>query len=147
MKVVVDTNNIIVEHSIRHESRYIDGRFEIVEEYTDPKYVWDFVRTITNMSICDREESFGISTPYEVLAYYSYNDAKERYDKWKKEKEGICVFDEVTTVGGVRCLVTQKVGSICNYITSEGACGRIGEACLTKTGRRFTDLKEFMEDK
>ena len=137
--------NTLVETT--YDSPVIHVEFDIRRDHlVEGDLVWQLCNDIANMSYENREECFGYRHLANITHHFSYKEARKLYDKWKKEKEAICVFDEVTPLSNVRCLVTQKVGSVCNYITSDGACGRMDEAFLTKTGRRFTDLKEFMED-
>ena len=148
MIYTIDTENCmndVVETT--SDSPVIHMEFDIRRDHlVDGDLVWELCNDIANMSYENRRECFGYTHLANITHFYSYEKARKLYDKWKKEKEGICVFDEVTTVGGVRCLVIQKKGSMCTYITSNGDCDIRAEAVLTKTGRRFTDLKEFMED-
>ena len=88
---------------------YIDGLRK------GQKEVWDFVRIITDMTECERKECFGGST-CDLDEYMTYQEAKTKYDEWKKKKDEIRVGDEVEQITasgnpvGLKCVVTKIVG-------------------------------------
>ena len=129
------------------DSPVIHIEFDIRRDHlVDGDRVWKLCNDIANMRYENREECFGYRHLANITHHFSYKKARKLYDKWKEEKEGICVFDEVTTLDGVRCLVIQKTGDVYSCITSNCTFRCYADTFLTKTGRRFTDLKEFMED-
>lgn len=74
-----------------------------VEEYTDvnreeiENEVWEFATTCTKMDGADSVDVFG-GFSLDSFTKYSYQEAKAKYDAWKKEKEDEDTMKEVTAL-------------------------------------------------
>lgn len=61
--------------------------------YTEPdreaieNEVWEFVKTLGSISQYQRKEMFGDVAYWYVLDTFNYQEAKAKYDAWKKQKE------------------------------------------------------------
>lgn len=126
---------------------YEKGKAETEDE------VWGFVRIITDMTECERKECFGGST-CDLDEYMTYQEAKAKYDAWKKKKEEIRVGDEVEYEcdGIVRFVVTGIKNSTAygfRQMYEYDDVSDVGEYCdidmLKKTGRHFPEVAELLK--
>lgn len=124
-----------------------------IEPYIEPDHkaiedeVWELVRIITDMTEKQRIECFG-GASCDLDEYWTYQDAKRKYEAWKKSKEEIRVGDEVELYDGVKGLV---------YIVGEemleGAylnCDGLISFCWNKkdcrkTGKHFDDIADLLK--
>jgi len=112
--------------------------------------VWEFVRIITDMTEKQRIECFGGAT-CDLDEYWTYQDAKTKYDAWKKKKEQVRVGDEVEYEcdGRVRFVVLEIVGRKAYGFKYPCDYADVGEYCdidrLTKTGRHFPEVAELLK--
>ena len=77
-----------------------------LESYTEPdrkaieNEVWEFVKQIECMTFKEIEDCF--DTEYEGVPFvanmFSYQEAKAKYDAWKKQKEDEATMKEVTAL-------------------------------------------------
>ena len=98
MIYTIDTENCMndVVETIS-DSPVIHMEFDIRRDHlVDGDRVWELCNDIANMRYENREECFGYRHLANITHHFSYKEARKLYDKWKEEKEGICVFDEVT---------------------------------------------------
>ena len=121
---------------------------EDVSIYTEPDCkvvedeVWELARIVTSMNMQDYMQCFG----EDAALVMTYQEAKSKYDAWKKEKEKIHVGDEVTygdRIGVVVRIDTE--GSGVNVVGRDGCTAYIGMADVAKTGRHFPDVKKLLE--
>ena len=128
-----------------------------LEPYTEPDRkaiedeVWEFVRICLVMDGSDFVDAFD-SCSYINLLEYSYQEAKDKYEEWLKQKEEIHVGDEVIPIDvnydtmivtriwiddhSRDCLDTLGLdGSICSFLTSN----------VKKTGRHFPEVSKLLE--
>ena len=104
--------------------------------------VWELARIVTSMNMQDYMECF----VEDAALVMTYQEAKARYETWKKEKEEIHVGDEVTygdRIGVVVRIDTE--GSGVNVVGRDGCTAYIGMADVAKTGRHFPDVKKLLE--
>ena len=82
-----------------------------------------------------------------LVSNCSYQEAKEMYEKWKKEKNEIQIGDEVkdndledkgiaTSVLATRCDVLWFDGSVSEEVPMSDLC---------KTGRHFDEIQNLLE--
>lgn len=108
--------------------------------------VWKLADNIHGMSIQDKMSCFGFSLTSAVTSNFSYQEAKAKYDAWKKEKEEIRVGDEVKHRG--RNYVVGYVGADKVYhLIDENWLRTVvqGGYQLIKTGRHFPEVAELLE--
>ena len=73
---------------------------EDITTYTEPDRkviedeVWEFATTCTKMDGSDSVDVFG-GFSVDSFTKYSYQEAKAKYEEWKKQKDEIRVGDEV----------------------------------------------------
>lgn len=121
--------------------------------YTEPdreaieNEVWEFATTCTKMDGADSVDVFG-GFSLDSFTKYSYQEAKAKYDAWKKSKEEIHVGDEVKfgdTNGVVVGIDTATEDGGVNVVCRDGNTGYIGMAYVTKTGRHFPEIEELLK--
>ena len=138
-----------VSHGIiKNLTPYIEPDRKAIEDE-----VWEFVRTITDMTNTQRIQCFGSET-CDLDDYLTYQEAKSKYEawnKWKKQKYEIHVGDEVE-YGDCKFVVTAETESRYHGIhSSNGNIVRFGEGdyCrkdnCKKTGRHFDEVAELLE--
>ena len=130
------------------------GIIKNLTPYTEPDRnviedeVWEFVKKIECLTIGETEDCFDIEydgIPF-VANMFSYQEAKAKYDAWKKEKEEIRVGDEVKHRG--RNYVVGYVGADKVYhLIDENWLRTVvqGGYQLIKTGRHFPEVAELLE--
>lgn len=123
-----------------------------IEPYTEPDRkviedeVWEFVRIITDMTEKQRIECFG-GASCDLDEYWTYQDAKVKYEAWEKSKEEIHVGDEVTDndldeIG----VVTYVYDSYCCILWSDGSVSEeVRKSELRSTGRHFNITHELLK--
>lgn len=110
--------------------------------------VWKFVEKLEYLTVGETEDCFDVEyegTPF-VAGMFSYQEAKAKYDAWKKEKEEIRVGDEVKHRG--RNYVVGYVGADKVYhLIDENWLRTVvqGGYQLIKTGRHFPEVAELLE--
>ena len=75
---------------------------------------------------------------------YSYQEAKAKYEAWKKSKEKIHVGDEVIWEDR-KGVVVKLDGDGVNIVWSDGSTVYMDKADILKTGEFFGWVEEFME--
>lgn len=114
--------------------------------------VWEFVRIITDMTEAQRKECFGGVT-CNLDEYMTYQEAKAKYEAWKKQKDEIRVGDEVTyTLCGDTAtfiVLGKKKNKYYGFNPNAPDYNDVGEYCdadmLKKTGRHFPEVAELLE--
>lgn len=121
---------------------YYDPDRKAIENET-----WDLANRIADMSYDDFISCFEGETE-EYVYGLPYQEAKAKYDAWKKEKEEIHVGDEVkfgSRSGVVVRIDTEPKDSGVNVVCREGNTAYIGMADATKTGRHFDEVEKLLE--
>lgn len=77
----------------------------------------------------------------------SYQDAKTKYEAWKKKKEEIRVGDEVVLYENVKMVVVQvDHGTSIQGVDENGECyERIERNVVKKTGRHFDEIETLLK--
>lgn len=130
-----------------------------IRPYTEPDRkaiedeVWELVRLLINTNDSDLYEIFNHIDSEDVIEKMNYQEAKAKYEEWKKQKDEIRVGDEVEYVccdETIRFVVTGINNGHwaygfkypCDYDES-------GEYCdldqLRKTGRHFDEVAELLK--
>lgn len=119
-----------------------------LESYTEPdrkdieNEVWEFARIVTSMNMQDYMECF----VEDAALVMTYQEAKTKYDTWKKQKDEIHVGDEVRCMDRVGIVVRiNSMDGGSNVVWEDGATAYIGVKDLTKTGRHFEEVKNLLE--
>lgn len=107
--------------------------------------VWEFVRIITDMTECERKECFGGST-CDLDEYMTYQEAKAKYESWKKEKNEIRVGDEVKH-RGLNYVVGYVGADKVYHLIDKNWLRTVvqGGYQLIKTGRHFNEVEELLK--
>lgn len=123
-----------------------------MQEDKNLKYVWGLVNEIINKdwTFSDVRDCFGIDvngkTELQITKEIFSNDPKdmkEKFEKWKKEKEEIYAGDVVTADGGDTLFLCTKNNSNgdyskCHLICSDGSVWeKRSKKGLKKTGDRI----------
>lgn len=116
--------------------------------YTEPDRkaiedeVWRFARGLLNYTDDDWETITNM-----LLLDIPYQEAKAKYEAWKKKKNEIRVGDEVTLDYNVRLVVvTIDNGTSVQGIDENGECFECIELKeLEKTGRHFDEIEELLK--
>lgn len=140
------------------------GRLVPVKEltpYTDPDHkaiedeVWEFAKKVIlgrndgGLSVREIEDCFGSATySIGVFQKYSYREAKEKYEAWKKQKEAIHVGDEVKhKQHGWKAFVTNI--SEFGYLTLMRGLGESSSGFnledFEKTGKHCAEVEELIK--
>lgn len=131
-----------------------------VEPYIEPvrkaieDKVWDFVRTCLVMDGSDFVDAFD-SCSYINLLEHSYQEAKAKYDEWKKQKDEIHVGNEVENASYKKGIVLNHYISPSSgleyvrvlYMDDDGnsfiSAWEKKDVC--KTGRHFDEVVTLLE--
>lgn len=122
---------------------------EDIEPYTEPdkeqieNEVWDFVSKFV-WSFGDKE-ILGMGIAHAVRDM-TYQEAKSKYDAWKKQKDKIRVGDEVVYHGNK--YVVGYVGADQVYHIIDQNWIRVvvqGDYQIFKTGRHFPEVEELLK--
>ena len=156
-KYIIDIPTEMAEATARYWNETTDMT---LVPYTEPdreaieNEVWSLAREIAYcMSLQECEDAGMISDEdiYDsasgVLEKLTYQEAKAKYEAWKKQKDEICVGDEVIYNSRTRAVVLkpetkEKYGTI---LTSEFATIAVSHDDLEKTGRRFPEVEELLK--
>lgn len=91
------------------------------------------------------EESKNDSTGWEL--YNAYQKAKEKYEKWKKQKNKIKIGDEVYVYNvsseeyGIITLITESYAQV---LMRNGCFYNVPLTNCTKTGKHFPEIAEII---
>jgi len=135
---------------------YTDADLKIIqsmrcEPHTEPDRkaiedeVWEFLIKCLKMDGNDFYEIFG-SCDALCLTNLSHQEAKEKYDAWRKQKDEICVGDEVIYHGNK--YVVGYVGADEVYHIVDRNWIRVvvqGDYQIFKTGRHFPEVAELLK--
>ena len=125
-----------------------------LESYTEPDRkaiedeVWELARIVTSMNMQDYMQCFG----EDAALVMTYQEAKAKYDAWKKEKEEVHVGDEVTAKTDTdkdmpKGIVTYNNPEQSQFlvIKSDGTFSWWHKGGLRKTGRHFDEVERLLE--
>lgn len=120
-----------------------------LESYTEPdreaieNEVWEFATTCTKMDGADSVDVFG-GFSLDSFTKYSYQEAKSKYDAWKKQKDEIHIGDEVN-FGNRKGVVVRLSDDGVDIVWSDGSTVYMDKDDILKTGKFFEWVEEFME--
>ena len=96
----VDGNFLRMPIRLAGEDQWIKTKASLMP-YTEPDIsgieneVWELADYMGRMSLTERDLCFGFPLPQEVTMNLSYNEAKDKFEAWLKQKDEIHVGDEV----------------------------------------------------
>ena len=139
---------------------YTDADMKIIQSmrckpYTEPDRkaiedeVWEMARLISydgGLKLTDLYECYKCSSIQEVMKNHSYQEAKEKYEAWRKQKDEIRVGDEVVYHGNK--YVVGYVGADEVYHIVDRNWIRVvvqGDYQIFKTGRHFDEVEELLK--
>jgi len=115
--------------------------------------VWDLVRIITDMTDVQRKECFGGET-CNLDEYLTYQEAKEKYEAWRKQKNEIRVGDEVVYADDpnkekaivLRLYQPKQYKTLADILCEDGTVIKmIKVENLAWTGRHFDEVEELLK--
>lgn len=127
--------------------------------YTEPDReaiageVWGFVRIITDMSEAQRIECFG-GTTCNLDEYLTYQEAKAKYEAWKKQKDELRVGDVVVHTDDankekmvvLRLYQPPQYKPIADVLCEDGTVAKtVVVKNLVWTGRHFSEVEELLK--
>lgn len=123
---------------------YIEPNRKVIEDE-----VWEFATICTKMNGADSVDVFGGFSP-DSFTKFSYQEAKNKYEEWMKQKDEIKVGDEIVGIysdgGKTPPLVVLKVeGNYYYGIYSKTGEFTQGGLNYEKTGRHFDEVEELLE--
>ena len=112
--------------------------------------VWEFVRTVTDMTEAQRIQCFGGAT-CNLDDYLTYQEAKSKYEAWEawlKQKDVITVGDEIISVDDdVKAIMLDCADYESIYVMTEHGCVERWKDLdgVKKTGRTFPEVAELLD--
>ena len=144
-KYIIDIPNELAEATARYWNETTDMT---LVPYAEPDRkaiedgVWELARIVTSMNMQDYMQCF----VEDAALVMTYQEAKTKYDAWKKSKEEIRVGDEVRCMDRVGIVVRiDSMDGGCNVVWEDGATAYIGIKDLTKTDRHFSEVDELLK--
>ena len=107
--------------------------------------VWGLIKDVNYLGYDDFVACFNGMTEEQVFEL-SYQEAKKKYEAWRKQKDGICVGDEVVYHGNK--YVVGYVGADEVYHIVDRNWIRVvvqGDYQIFKTGRHFDEVEELLK--
>ena len=136
----------------RQRTYHVSTGFKL-EPYTDPDRkaiedeVWKFAREMISTSGHEVSEMWGCVTNFgEVMHNTTYQEAKAKYDAWRKQKDEIRVGDEVIDKDVGKAIVINIDFELCSTLWLDGSVSEdvpLGD--LHKTGRHFDDIADLLK--
>lgn len=129
------------------------SKFHEAEKESIEDEVWELARRIICPSDCC-EDSISAHTKeifnkegWEIRGIFndlSYQEAKDKYDEWKKQKNEIHVGDEVIHNGEIKTVLGVLLGVLTLY-DSDGFVYYVNESDVKKTGKRHGEVEELLK--
>ena len=129
-----------------------------LKPYTEPdreaieNEVWEFARKLTHPSNGglyenEKKEIFDRRNSDSVLIGMSYQEAKAKYEAWKREKDKICVGDEVETESGNKACVLYENpdGTQMFVFKADGTATWWSKCAIHKTGKNHPEVAELLK--
>ena len=127
---------------------------EIAKTHTEPDRkaiedeVWEFARKVECMGIGEIEEAFDIHRENAMYPFnqMSYQEAKAKYEEWKKQKDEIRVGDEVALQdGNFKYVVMGFHFNTAYLLASDGSVSKFPVSKLKKLNRHFNETEELLK--
>ena len=108
---------------------------------------WELMKLINanydkgGLKLTELREIFGTHNINNIFVENTYQEAKAKFDAWKKVKEEIKVGDlvYVTNVKRGNGIISRVDGDWCTAVWKDGSCGEWEKSKLTKTGENHAD--------
>lgn len=122
--------------------------------YTEPDRkaiedeVWELAKKLISMSENEVSDMIGYTTNFgEVMYNMPYQEAKAKYEAWKKKKDEIHVGDEIVLDENVKMIVTRvDHETFIQGVDENGECYECIECnAVRKTGRHFDWIEELLK--
>ena len=90
---------------------YKSDRIDDLEPYTEPDRkdiedeVWELADYVVRMGSQERNLCFGFNFTTEVTMNLTYQEAKDKFEKWMENENEIHVGDELKDDGNIRAVV------------------------------------------
>lgn len=110
--------------------------------------VWEFASMLMNMHPDVAEDiywSMNGGRGIGVAAEMTYQEAKSKYEAWKKQKDEIHVGDEVTSKFGDGVVIDIVADESVHILGKDGHWNEYAEGEYRKTGRHFPEVAELLE--
>ena len=129
------------------------GIIKNLTPYTEPDRkdiedeVWELADYMCRMGIQERDLCFGFQLTTEVTANLSYQEAKDKFESWLKQKDKIRVGDEVTPRDGTWSGIVVDVDNGDLTIMGKKGISANGyeSKFFSKTGRHFPEVAELLQ--
>lgn len=144
-------NNIANKRNVCLPTDFILRPYSELNREAIEDEVWEFVKKMEHeIPVCDLMDIYGDES--EIYQNFTYQEAKAKYEAWKKSKEEICVGDEI------RHKKDYYSNAIVMYIDSEKSAyfvskdsGKVGtctevDKWWEKTGRHFNSVEDFLKE-
>lgn len=115
---------------------------------------WEFARRIICPSDCCEDsisshmkEIFN-KDGWEIRGIFndlSYQEARDKYDAWKKQKDEIRVGDEVTSKFGDGVVIDIVADESVHILGKDGHWNEYADGEYCKTGRHFDEVEKLMK--
>ena len=133
---------------------YKSDRIDDLEPYTEPDRkdiedeVWELADLMCKMSQTERCLCFGFSYSSEVTMNLTYQEAKDKFEKWMENENEIHVGDELKDDGNIRAVVLDIMDE--DYVsyevfTENGIVDEWQKGIVVKTGRHFDEVAELLK--
>ena len=115
---------------------------------------WEFAKKILApsdnsdaLTVEDLADCYGTDDAYDVVCGTTFAEASEKYEAWKKQKDGIHVGDEIydrRVKGVVTHVDNSKAGVFYPVVAQSGATYVLSGLEAKKTGRTFPEVEELL---
>ena len=149
MKFIIDLPDEIAEASVRYWKEttdmtlapYIEPDCEAIEDE-----VWELARIVTSMNMQDYMQCFG----EDAALVMTYQEAKAKYEIWKRDKEEIHVGDEVKPKTSQRkgTVISEGIEYVRVLLFEDVDYPFISaweKKNVIKTGRHFDEVERLLE--
>lgn len=152
MKYIID----VPEEIAKISEKFLSRAGLLCEPYTEPDRkaiedeVWRFlVFLIDEMDVDDKYNCFNQFSAYKIASTMSYQEAKAKYEAWKKQRDRLRVGDEVLNHLGKSYVIYEiKNNSAYGIMFDEYP---LSQECFSiydsnkKTGRHFDEVTELLK--
>ena len=133
---------------------YKSDRIDDLEPYTEPDRkdiedeVWELADCMCRMGVKERDLCFGFQLTTEVTANLTYQEAKDKFEKWMENENEIHVGDELKDDGNIRAVVLDIMDE--DYVsyevfTENGIVDEWQKGIVVKTGRHFDEAEVLLK--
>ena len=133
----------------RQRTYHITTGFKL-EPYTESdreaieNEVWDFVSKLVWSFVDNEILGMGIALAVRDM---TYQEAKAKYEAWRKQKDKVCVGDEVTAINGTWKGIVMNIDDTddLTIMDSSGqSCNGYKKKYFRKTGNHFDEIEELL---